>query len=273
MIVNFIRLLLFFLASSPPTHGAGICQWIRGHLQCGSQGGTSPIRETDFVLPGRDTDEYFPKNLPLFTILCDKFSNWHGYSLTEVQKLAQKLTITEQSDWSKWNADDTWVFLGYRGTSQQYAQLAAVDGYKINPNGRKEYGDGIYMSPKPYEAQVYALSESNQPHGRLCYNFAPKRILSQLLVCGLCNEWTCGKSSTNSPQRIHSPPIEVSARFDSISSGSRGVAFAVTYPQPFLRHIRMVCIEAKWSGRIPELFKNNNLYYSRWKKQLMIQVK
>lgn len=280
MLVHAIApFLLLVLAAAPLSSGTGICQWIKGHLKCIN---VAFRKNPAFMLPEPDSNTYFSQNLPKpgVHILCDTFSNWHGYSVTQVRDIAHSLKLTEHSDWIQWSNREEWVFLGYRGTNQQYAHHAAVDGYQINPNGAKVYGDGIYMSPWRDLVVDYAhLASDSVADGRVCYNFAPKRVLSQLLMCALCYDFVCGKASASESggrgvplQRIQEAPMEVSGRFDHIHSNRQDTSSQIVYPQPFLKSIRVLCIQApdqrKDVGEIPELFKFNNLYYNDEKQKM-----
>lgn len=126
------------------------------------------------------------------------------------------------------------------------------------------------MTPRRKIALDYALDPHNQPQGRICYNFAPKRILSQLLMCGVNDE------ASESPQHLNKAPKEVSARFDYIDPASHWLPVEAVYPEPFLPYVRVLCIQApdkrEHSEQIPELFKYNNIYFNKNNQKMELIV-
>lgn len=220
-------------------------------------------QENEFLsLDQHDSDPYFNRmnnGRYTFYYLCDKFSNWSGYTVQEIQESIRHLPITEQSSWEKWDFNEEWVFLGYRGTNQKWAQVAGDSQYQVNSK-RWDDGHGIYMTPHRCSALDYTKTWSDMEHGRICYNFAPKRMLEKLLICGGDDHW----SMKYTRQRIKKPPREVSARVDILHSDPQVFPHEVIYPEPFAPFIRVVCIEAPSHEKdIPELFRFNNIYYDK----------
>lgn len=276
LLFHLSTLLILSLTFVPWACGTRVCQWIKGLLLCQHPFFFHNTRiNPSFVLPHEDTDPFFseiqPHDTPLsvdYSIVCDTFSTWVGYSLSEIKRLSQQLDITEQSDWSKWNDRDTWVFLGYRGTHHPWAQQAAEKEYQINPEGVKLFGEGIYMSPQRRHALSYA-TDRNRFGRRICYNFAPKRMLNQLLMCSRVHRHRVSSIHRRIVRR--SAPRRVSARFDEVYPHYEWMPWAVVYPKPFLPYIRVVCMEAPEDDQdIPNLFQYNHLYFNTQKKKMQL---
>lgn len=282
--------LLFVLISLPLSNSSGtgvIRQWIKERLLCGGhdRDGHQPKSTTriqpdspSFGLRMRDRDFFFRDHLrPPLVVLCDTFSDWRGYSLSDIQERTRRLTITEQSDWLRWDQEDTWVFLGYRGTNQQWATKAAESGYEINPKGSKYFGDGIYMTPRRVISLYYAQLFNNQPHGRICYNFAPRRILSRLLMCAAATSATEDHDPSvayMSSQRIKKAPRQVSARWEAVyPQCQRMRSSVVVYPRPIVPFIRVICIAAPENRHfIPDLFEYNSLVYKQDEAKMSLSI-
>lgn len=231
------------------------CAWLKEKLVCGCD------NMNPFKLVHRDKDDYFkPDYVGLSHILCDKFQGWYGYTLTDLMEKSKLLPIKEQSPWEQWEFNNLYVFLGYRGTDSEWAQIAARDQYQVNPWGIYSYGKGIYASPHRKTALEYSHSSSFKiTQRRICYNFAPKRILDSLLVCGVCHHKYNAAGST---QRIKKPPKEVSLRYSDLYYEKQKMPVAVTYPQLLLPYVKVMCIEAPDEyQQIPALFQWNNFYY------------
>lgn len=117
------------------------------------------------------------------------------------------------------------------------------------------------MSPSGLTASSYA----RKSHGRICYNFAPARQLTKLLMCGICTEARCPNSAQSS-QLVTSYPGEVSANFDKVGrsrfSTRQDVAWQIVYPEQMSPFIKVICIDSpKKPENILELFQYNNLQY------------
>lgn len=221
-----------------------------------------------FSLPKPDDDYYFQAYLREVPVLCDKFTNWHGYSLYELQEKSRQLVITDQTPWNQWSPDDAWVFLGYRGTDKIWAEVAASDQYYINPHGEKGLGDGLYLSSRRSTAVDYALKRS-QVSPRVCYNFAPKSIMETISICALINPYMFSES-VDSRQRITQPLHEVSIRYDFLQ-----FPWQLVCPEPMIPYIKIICIEAPDDSDnyndVPALFQIDDPYYERSSNEMQLQ--
>ena len=112
----FAALVHIHFAMTAVSSSPGICQRIKNRLVCGGNVIESSQDNFDTVIEDSeepslkndddlaDTDEnpfaietgdkrFFTEQITY--ILCDKFQNWKGYSLSEIQSNAKKLKITE----------------------------------------------------------------------------------------------------------------------------------------------------------------------------------
>lgn len=227
-----------------------------------------------FQLSAPDSDTYFLSRR-YFDILCDKFTEWRGYTLQDIQLKSKVLNIQEQTSWSRWTGEqheqksnsaldaddsdlshDSWVFLGYRGTSKRWAQKAADKHYQINANGQKWYGDGIYMTSDLDVTRYYTGWWPGA--GRICLNFAPKHIMNQLLICGRISQ-----TDQLLRQKQDQRPTEVSARFSHLDGG----VTTIVYPAELLPFIKVMCISAS-HDRLPHLFDMMIPYFNAQTKEM-----